>query len=195
MTNSKIKISVFDGTGDFSLWKTRMFSNLRILGLKDTLVEQASFPPLSEEDEADPTKKKKRIEEETEKIERCEKAMNIIFLNVGDKVLRKIDQCKTAAKAWMLLERLYLVKTLPNHVYLQLKVYNYRMQESKSLDENIDEFLKMISDLSNLQIQVPDEVQAILILSSLPVKYEMLKETLKYGREGLKLEEVISASK
>ena len=69
------------------------------------------------------------------------------------------------------------------------------MQELKSLDKNIDEFLKMISDLSNLQIQVPDEVQAVLILSSLPARYETLKETLKYGREGLKLEDVISAAK
>ena len=181
-----IKMSVFDGSGDFSLWKTRMFSHLRILGLQDTLVEQALFPPLKEEDESDPEKKEKHIKEETGRIERCEKAMVIIFLNVGDKILRKIDHCKTTAEAWMLLERLYLVKTLSNCVYLQLKVYNYRMQESKTLDENIDEFLKMISDLSNLQIQVPDEVHTILILSSLPAKY---------GREGLQLEEVISAAK
>jgi len=149
-------------------------------------VEQALFPPLKEEDESDPEKKEKHIKEETGRIERCEKAMVIIFLNVGDKILRKIDHCKTTAEAWMLLERLYLVKTLSNCVYLQLKVYNYRMQESKTLDENIDEFLKMISDLSNLQIQVPDEVHTILILSSLPAKY---------GREGLQLEEVISAAK
>ena len=46
-----------------------MFSHLRILGLKDTLVEQAPFPPLKEEDESDPDKNKKQIEEETERIE------------------------------------------------------------------------------------------------------------------------------
>ncbi|KAG7592586.1 GAG-pre-integrase domain [Arabidopsis thaliana x Arabidopsis arenosa] len=195
MTNSKHKVSVFDGSGDFSLWKTRMYAHLRILGLKEALVEQAPFPPLTEEEESDPEKKKKRIEEEEERIKRSEKAMDIIFLNVGDKVLRKIDHCTTAAEAWSTLERLYLVKTLPNRVYLQLKVYNYRMQDLKSLDENIDEFLKMISDLNNLQIQVPDEVQAILILSSLPDRYEMLKETLKYGREGIRLEDVVSAAK
>ncbi|KAG7532846.1 Zinc finger CCHC-type superfamily [Arabidopsis thaliana x Arabidopsis arenosa] len=172
-----------------------MYAHLRILGLKEALVEQAPFPPMTEEEESDPEKKKKRIEEEEERIKRSEKAMDIIFLNVGDKVLRKIDHCTTAAEAWSTLERLYLVKTLPNRVYLQLKVYNYRMQDLKSLDENIDEFLKMISDLNNLQIQVPDEVQAILILSSLPDRYEMLKETLKYGREGIRLEDVVSAAK
>ena len=121
----------------------------------------------------------------------------MIFINVGDKVRRKIENSKTAAEAWGTLDILYLVKSLPNRVYLQLKVYNYRMQNSKTLEENVDEFQKMISDLNNLQIQVPDEVQAvqaILILSALPDSCDMLKETLKYGREGIKLDDVISAA-
>ena len=172
-----------------------MFSHLRVMGLKDALVVQDPLPPLKEEEESDPDKKKKRIEEEQARIERDEKAMDMIFINVGDKVLRNIENSKTAAEAWGTLDRLYLVKSLPNRVYLQLKVYNYRMQDAKTLEENVDEFLKMISDLSNLQIQVPDEVQAILILSALPDSYDMLKETLKYGREGIKLDDVISAAK
>jgi len=165
------------------------------MGLKDALVEQEQLPPLKDEEESDPAKKKQRIDEEKARIDRDEKAMDMIFINVGDKVLRNIENSKTAAEAWATLDRLYLVKSLPNRVYLQLKVYNYRMQDSKTLEENVDEFLKMISDLSNLQIQVPDEVQAILILSALPDSYDMLKETLKYGREGIKLDEVISAAK
>ena len=172
-----------------------MFSHLRVMGLKDALVVQDPLPPLKEEEESDPDKKKKRIEEEQARIERDEKAMDMIFINVGDKVLRNIENSKTATEAWGTLDRLYLVKSLPNRVYLQLKVYNYRMQDAKTLEENVDEFLKMISDLSNLQIQVPDEVQAILILSALPDSYDMLKETLKYGREGIKLDDVISAAK
>nr|AAC62132.1 copia-like retroelement pol polyprotein [Arabidopsis thaliana] len=165
------------------------------MGLKDALVERAPLPPLKEEDESDPAKKKQRIEEEKARIDQDEKAMDMIFINVGDKVLRNIENSKTAAEAWATLDKLYLVKSLPNRVYLQLKVYNYRMQDSKTLEENVDEFQKMISDLNNLQIQVPDEVQAILILSALPDSYDMLKETLKYGREGIKLDDVISAAK
>ncbi|XP_010485125.1 PREDICTED: uncharacterized protein LOC104763457 [Camelina sativa] len=181
MTNTKLKVAVFDGSGDFCFWKTRMLAHLRILGLKGVLKEQESIAPPTEAEEADPENMKKRIEDEKSRRELCEKALDIIFLNIGDKVLRKIDQCTTGAEAWSMLERLYLVNSLPIRVYLQLKVYNYRMRDSNSLDDNIDEFLKMISDLNNLQIQVPDEVQAILILSSLPEKYDMLKETLKYG--------------
>ena len=63
------------------------------------------------------------------------------------------------------------------------------MEDSRSLKENVDEFLKMISDLNNLQIQVPDEVQAIVILSALPARFDMLKETLKYGRDEIRFDE------
>jgi len=172
-----------------------MFAHLRVLGLKTALVEQPPHKPLTEEEEGDPAKKKKWIEEEEARIERDEKAMDIIFINVADKVLRSRKHSKSAAEAWGTLERLYLVKILPNRVYLQLKVYNYMMQESKTLEENFDEFLKMILDLNNLQIQVPNEVQAILILSALPEKYDMLKKTSKYGREGIRLDDVISVAK
>jgi len=127
MTDSKVKIAQFDGSSDFSLWRTRMFAHLRVLGLKTALVEQPPHKPLTEEEEGDPAKKKKWIEEEEARIERDEKPMDIIFINVADKVLRSIKHSKSAAEAWETLERLYLVKILPNRVYLQLKVYNYMM--------------------------------------------------------------------
>jgi len=64
MLNNKLKISQFDGSGAFSLSKTRMFSHPRVMGLTDALVEQAPLPPMKEEEESDPAKKKQRIEEE-----------------------------------------------------------------------------------------------------------------------------------
>lgn len=87
-----------------------------------------------------------------------------------------------------------MIKTLPNRFYIQLKVYNFRMQDSRSVDENIDDFLKLIADLGNLHIEVPDEVQAILILSLLPARFDFLKDTLKYSREGIRFDEVVSAA-
>lgn len=172
-----------------------MLAHLRVLGVRDAIMERAPLPALTDEEESDPVKKKQRIEEEATRKGQCERALDTILLNVGDKVLRKIDRSKTAAEAWSLLERLDMVQTLLNRVYLQLKVYTFMMQESRSIEENIDEFLKMIADLSNLNIEVPDEVQAVLLLSSLPARYDLLKETLKYGREGIRFDEVVSAAK
>ena len=67
------------------------------------------------------------------------------------------------------------------------------MDETKSIDENVDEFMKLVADLENLEINIEDEDQAIFLLNSLPKQYDHLKDTLKYGKEALTLEEVLSA--
>ncbi|KAL0793897.1 hypothetical protein Bca101_065274 [Brassica carinata] len=197
MTKSKIEIDRFDGDGDFSLWKRRMYAYLSVSGLKDVLTEKASIPEVKTDgsEEEDPEAKKKRIAMEESRLERCEKAMNMIFLNVGDHVLRKIERCTTAEETWSLLEALYQPKSLPNRVHAQLKLYGFKMQEHRSIDENIDDFLKIVGELSHLSIEVPEEVQAVLLLNALPSKYDQLKETLKYSREVIKVEDVTSSAK
>ena len=42
------------------------------------------------------------------------------------------------------------------------------MVESKSIEENLDMFLKLVHDLASLNIYVADEDQAIQILMNLP---------------------------
>lgn len=195
---AKIEIACFDGQGDFTMWKKRMLAHLSILGLKEALIEPTST--------SDPGIAIKRGEEEEdfkervklfeiERSEKAEKAMNMIILNLGDHVLRKLEECTTAASIWASLERLYNSKTLPNRIHLQHKFYTFKMIESKSIDENIDEFLKLVSGLSSVNVSVSEEVQAILLLSSLPSQYNQLKETLKYGRETLTIEDVTNAAK
>lgn len=70
--------------------------SLAFPGLKDVLVEKTKIEDGS--DEEDPEKKNKIVEAEITRSERCEKAMNIIFLNVGDHVLRKIERCTTESE-------------------------------------------------------------------------------------------------
>lgn len=195
MATHQFAMTMFDGTGDFSIWKKRMYANISVQGLKDVLTERTQDPKELDPKDEDPEDLKKRIAEEATRSERDEKAMNLIFMSVGDQVLRKIDKCTTAAQAWTLLDRLYMTQSLPNRVHAQLKVYSFKMQESKSIDQNMDDFLKIIADLSNLSIEVPEEVQAILLLNSLPTRYDSLKETLKYGRDAIKVDEVASAAR
>ena len=195
---AKVKIACFEGQGDFSMWKKRMMAHLSILGLKDALVEAPAASGSEAEmkkDEAEEYFKKRIKKLEVERSERAEKAMNMIILNLGDHVLRKLEEYKTAATIWSALERLYNSKTLPNGIHLQHKLYTFKMIESKSIDENIDDFLKLVSGLSSVNVSVSEEVQAILLLSSLPAQYNQLKETLKYGRDTLTLEDVTNAAK
>lgn len=129
------------------------------------------------------------------KLEKDEKAKDMIILNIGNQVLRKIKHCTTAASMWSSLERLYLSKSLPNRIFVQSLFYTFKCDSSKTIDINVDEFLKIVAEMGSLSVSVTDEIHAIVFLSSLPASYDQLKHTLKYGKDSLTLEEVISAAR
>lgn len=68
------------------------------------------------------------------------------------------------------------------------------MDENKSIEENIDDFTKFLSDLENIEIKINEEDQTIFLLNSLPKPYDQLRNTLKYGRDTHTLEEVTYAA-
>ena len=71
------------------------------------------------------------------------------------------------------------------------------MSQSKTLNQNLDEFLRMHIEFANSgeNEALSDENQAIIILNSLPETYREVKTAIKYGRTSITLEEVISALK
>ena len=52
------------------------------------------------------------------------------------------------------------------------KFYTFKINDVKNINENVDNFLKLVAYLNNLGVYVSDEVQAILLLSLLPQRYD-----------------------
>ncbi|GJZ20844.1 zinc finger, CCHC-type containing protein, partial [Tanacetum coccineum] len=90
------------------------------------------------------------------------------------------------------LETLYMTKSLANRLYLKKKLYTFNMHPGKSQSEYIDEFHKLVGDLAAIDTAISDEDQAFLLLTSLPSSYDNFVETLLYGRDTLKLEDVLT---
>ena len=67
------------------------------------------------------------------------------------------------------------------------------MHEGKLIDENIDEFTKLVLDLESLGVRIEDEDQAVILLNSLPKVFDLLRDNLKYSKDFLSLECVVSA--
>lgn len=80
-------------------------------------------------------------------------------------------------------------------IHLQHKFYTFKVVDTRTMDENIYDFLKIISYLSSVNVTVLEEVHAIRILNSLPLRFNSLKETLKYDKDTLSLEEVTSETR
>ncbi|GKD70413.1 hypothetical protein Tco_1324503 [Tanacetum coccineum] len=66
------------------------------------------------------------------------------------------------------------------------------MEAGTKLGDHIDEFNKLILDLANIDIEIDDEDQALMLLTSLPSSYENFVETLLYGRKSLTMEDVLT---
>ena len=92
-----------------------------------------------------------------EKSDILKRTRNTIVLTLSDQILRKVVKEKTAAEMWSKLEQLYMTKSLSNRIYLKKKFYGFKMDENKSIDENINEFTKLIFDLEILEVEVDDE--------------------------------------
>ena len=181
MTLPRVELEKFDGHGDYMLWKDKLLAQMDLQGLSKALEESDKVREKVQDPDETPEEKKAAEEKEETLAEKIKKARSTIVLSVTNRVLRKIRKEETAAGMLKALDMLYLAKALPNRFYLKQKLYGFRMSESLSIESNIDEFLHLITDLENIDVQVPDEDQAILLLMSLPRQFDQLSDTLRYG--------------
>ena len=178
MGSSKFEIDKFNGKRDFSIWKKKM---------KAVLVQQKcakAIADLSEFPEVMKSSDKRKILENT-----C----SLLILNLADNVLRQVDEEDTTLKVWNKLESLYILKFLSNKIYLKEQLFGFRMDPSKNIEENLDEFKKITVSLANIDEKIFDENQSIIIFNSLAESFKDLKTTIKYGRESLSLDDVLGA--
>ena len=190
-TRGRFEMDKFDGKGDFGMWKYKLLGQLEIQGLGSVLQEGATLYKTSEKQEegADPVLDPTKVAKDT-------RVKNLMGTCLSDIILRKVMHETTAYQMWKALERDYQTKTLPNRIYLKQQFASFRMDETKSIEENMDGFSKLIGDLASLNINISDEDQAIQLLTSLPSQYEALVHTLKYGtgKDTLTVTEVVSSA-
>nr|GEX21165.1 nucleotide-binding, alpha-beta plait [Tanacetum cinerariifolium] len=72
------------------------------------------------------------------------------------------------------------------------RLYTFNMHPGKSQSEHIDEFHKLVGDLTAIDTAISDEDQALLLLTSLPSSYDNFVKTLLYGHDTMKLEDMLA---
>ena len=70
-------------------------------------------------------------------------AYSMLFLNLFENVHRKISGIRSAYQNWKLLYEIYMVKSLPNKIYLLKRFFGFKMDPIEDLEENLDDFKKI----------------------------------------------------
>lgn len=177
---AKIELDRWDGKGDFGLWKRRMYAILVQQKVAKALSGEIKLPDSLTEDQ---------------KADMMDLAFSSLTLHLDDKVLREVASEKSAAGIWSKLEHLYMTKSLQDRIYLKGKFFGFKMTESRTIGQNLDEFNRVILDLENIGIEIDDEDKAIIILNALPKSHSVFVETMKYARETLSFDDVQKALK
>ena len=74
-------------------------------------------------------------------------AYSSIILSLSYQVLRKVSHKKTIVGVWKKLEERYRTRAFPNRIYMKEHLYGLKIEESKPIDDSLDEFNKLVLDL------------------------------------------------
>ncbi|CAM8925998.1 unnamed protein product [Rhodiola kirilowii] len=171
-----MKIKPFDGTSDFSMWKMRM---------KASLVKEKCYRAVTKEWIA--------LTSDQQKIGMKELAYSEIMMRLIDNVSREVMHHSEPKTLWDELDKMYLVKSLPNRISLQTKLFTFMMDVSMSLQENLDIFLKLTQDLKKCKDEIKEEHLYVILLNSIPSQFDTLRDVIQYGSEEVTVSKIIQA--
>ena len=72
----------------------------------------------------------------------------------------------SAKKLWETLEKKYLTKSVESRLQLKSKLYGFQMKGC-SVNEHINGYTKLLTDLVNVDVKIDEEDKAIILLNSL----------------------------
>ena len=171
----RLESDKFNGKNDYGLWKMK---------IKAILIEKGCATVLEKPNPEDKGKAPALDEKaQARLVEMQLKAYGAVILNLGDKVLREIQEQKTAAEILERLDEIYCSKSLANRLYMKRRVYSYCFSSDKSILEQLEGFNKAVDDLVACDVRVSDEDKAILALNALPDSYDQLRDAISYGRD------------
>ncbi|WVZ06123.1 hypothetical protein V8G54_019469 [Vigna mungo] len=153
---TKFDVEKFNGANDFGLWKIKMEAILIQQGCDEALKGESRMSDAMTQEE----KKKMR-----------------------DKVLREVAKEKIAAEIWAKLESLYMTRSLAHRLCLKQQLFSFKMSESRTIEEKIAEFSKIVDDLENIEVKLEDEDKAVILLNALPRTFEHFRDALLYGKD------------
>ncbi|KAK8690513.1 hypothetical protein V6N13_074045 [Hibiscus sabdariffa] len=154
---------MFKLTADnFSYWKPMMEDHLYC---KD-MYEPITFQTMPEG----------KVEREWELLNR--KAVAMIRKYIDKSLFEHVSTYTNAFELWSKLESMIQKKTPRNKAHLVRRLVKLEYNDGQSMIEHLNNFKGLVNQLSKIEMKIDDELQALLLLSSLPESWDTLVVTL-----------------
>ncbi|VFQ79061.1 unnamed protein product [Cuscuta campestris] len=120
------------------------------------------------------------------------KAMSVIRLSLTKNVAFNILKEKTAKGIMDALSNMYEKPSAANKVFLIRELVNTRMKNGTSVTEHINKLNSILARLLSVDIKFDDEVQTLLLLSSLPDSWSgtVIAVTGSVGPDGFTFDQI-----
>ena len=79
----------------------------------------------------------------------------------------------SARQLWDILEKKYLTKSIEFRLQLKSKLYSFQMKRGCSINEHLNRYTKLLTDLVNVGMDIEEEHKVLILLNS-PVSYTHL---------------------
>lgn len=97
---------------------------------------------------------------------------------MNQSVFHHVAQETVVYTLWTKLETLYERKTTQNKASTIRRLVNLKYRENRSVSEHLSDFQRLINQPTNMKMVLEDELQALLLLSSLPDNWDTLVVSL-----------------
>lgn len=112
------------------------------------------------------------VEEKTKWDKSDSKALSTILLSVKPSELIHVKQSRSSKQAWDILASIHKPSGPARQVSLFKQLLSNKMHEGQSMSAHINNFCLTVEKLYEIDVKMPDELLAIMLLCSLPDDYE-----------------------
>ncbi|GKA88616.1 retrovirus-related pol polyprotein from transposon TNT 1-94 [Tanacetum coccineum] len=176
LTNARLAVEVFDGTGHFGVWQSEVLDTLFQQGI-DIAVEES----------------KPEDVEERNWLTINRLACGTICSCLSREQQYAFSKETSAYKLWVALEEKFLKKNCQNKLFMKKRLFHFTYVPGTTMNDHITSFNQLVTDLINIDEVFKDQDLALILLGSLPEEYELLETTLLNRKDDVSLSEVCTA--
>jgi hypothetical protein len=149
---------------NYDTWVLQARAILRRIGLWDCVSGKATKPDYSQSEEI---KQKWETDDQN--------AQSELILLISPSELKQIKKCTSAKDTWDTLNHIYQSKGPARKAALLKSLMLHKMVDNEDIREHLNKFADTVDKLSEMDININDDLLAIMMPYSLPASYENVR--------------------